>query len=661
MFLGSSIMLWMCVCLGTHCQAQPGNSTDTILTDSSKQAQVKRIQRDSLKKDSIAVNYSLNYERQFLNSLNETHKRDTSYLVYQRLKKRMYKHRLTKGIFDFLFRDPYPAPVTKTLKSPQDPYLPLEGRYIGNIYIKRQDPFGPRIDDTLCLPINWLERVGNAIHSQTREYVIQKSLLFKKGNTFISPMISDNERILRQLPNLLDARIYPMPRSGPRDSVDILVITQDVWSLTGGLGTDFGQAFDGNLTDYNFMGLGHSQTLQVSYNAGIHPYTEQLKGWGFSSIYQVPYIAKTFVTGQLEYTEQWNKKRHAAMIYRNFLTPDMKYAGGAELSHNRLYIESDPLNKNSKLFPLAYDYGSFWLGRSFRPPWVGDRTRLVVAGRMVGNYYQQRPEVRTDTNQLYQHRWLNLYSVGLSTRKYLRDVMIYGFGRTEDVPYGSMFSVTAGIEHGELYTRNYMGFKASYGKYYNHFGYALFSLTGGGYLRSGHWEQGILSGEINYFSKLLEVRSAHMRQFVNIRYTQGLNRFPGEIIDINSNNGIRGINNAVLRGEQSLVVNLETVLFTPLNIMGFQVALFGYADIGWVGENYRSVFSTNLYKGYGIGIRIRNENMTFNTFQFRIGLYQNIPVSNTVRTEFSELPRTRLPDFDIGVPMVVPFGNLTFQ
>ncbi|MCU0353424.1 MAG: hypothetical protein MUD08_06740, partial [Cytophagales bacterium] len=571
-------------------------------------------------------------------------RRDSTALFYQRLREKMHRHRITGAVFDFLFRNPYPTPDSRTLESPEDPNCAFENRFVGNITIRRFDPFGPRVTDTLRLPANWLERAGNSLHKVTNERVIRKSLRVRRGYPFVAAMIGDDERILRQMPNLLDARIYAVPRPGQRDTVDLVVVTQDVWSISGSVGTDFSRTADVEVNDFNFLGWGHEQSLRVSYSALPNPFTGGAQGWGVRSLYRIPYMGRSFITGTLQYVSQWNQQRYAVLAQRNFLTPDMKYAGGLELSHNRTFVEANPLEIGSKVFPVAFRYGDLWLGRSFRTQWGNDRTRMVMAARITGVQHTERPEVRPDTNQLFQNRWQALYSVGFSTRNYLRDVLIYGFGRTEDVPYGSLLVFTGGTERREFGIRNYVGLRAAHGQYYHRLGYLLLGFNAGSFVRQGAWEQGAWRLEANYFSRLFDFGSSQLRQFVNVRYTRGFGRFGGEFIDINNINGIRGITNAFLRGEQSLVVNMETLVFTPLNIMGFQVAVFGYADLGWIGTGGRNVWDTPMYQGFGAGLRVRNENLAFNTFQFRLGYYNGFPnLGNPLRTEFSEIPRSRLP------------------
>ncbi len=98
----------------------------------------------------------------------------------------------------------------------------------------------------------------NKTHFNTNENIIRKNLLFSEGDT-ISPLIlSDNERILRQLPYIDDARIIVVPVSD--DEADIVVYTKDVYSLGGsftynGLKKGNVSVFDKNISESD-MNLG---------------------------------------------------------------------------------------------------------------------------------------------------------------------------------------------------------------------------------------------------------------------------------------------------------------------------------------------------------------------------------------------------------------------
>jgi hypothetical protein len=386
--------------------------------------------------------------------------------------------------------------------------------------------------------------------------------------------------------------------------------------------------------------------------------------WGYRTFYRIPFIGKTFIFGELSYINEWNQNSYGLRLRRDFLTPTTKFAGGLEVVHNRLLREIIPFGADtvSQRFRYSFNLTDIWLGRSF-PLNIGSeqfrqRTRLVLAGRIINNNYLERPSVRADTNQLFWDRFLSLVSVGISNRSYFRDVLIYGFGRTEDVPYGGMLSLTGGMESNEFGKRMYTGIKASRGKYYPNFGYLMNSIDAGSFIDNKRWQEGVLRIETNYFSRLFMLKTWRVRQFVNVRFNKGIGRFDTEFIDISNSNGIRGVGSLALRGTKSIVLNLETVFFTPVNILGFQIASFTYADLGMITPTNVNLFAGQLFQGYGLGFRLRNENLTFNTFQFRLGYYPNIPNNSAIfRTQFSGIPALRLSDFDIRAPEIVNFGR----
>ncbi|CAA9227691.1 MAG: hypothetical protein AVDCRST_MAG56-763 [uncultured Cytophagales bacterium] len=641
--LGKTTLWWICLCwLGaiSGAFAQTKDTSSNNLDTLSKQI----VERDEKRLDQIGED-----------------REDSTAIFYQKLKKRLYKHKLTKRLYDALFREPYRKPVTRTLERPADPYQRYNGRFIGDIRYTRLDPFGPRVNDTLRPPANWVERTANSLHATTKKYVIRKGLLFKKGDRLSSLEISDNERILRETPNLLDARIYVLPRPGDRDTVDILVVTQDVLSVSGGASGNTRSATV-DLNESNFFGLGHEVRTRTTYRSQTNPFTESPVGWGFRGLYRVPYIGNTFITGQLDFIHEWNHQREGLLLRREFLSPDIKYAGGLEVSRNRQLMQTYPLEPDSGNVLYRYNYKlvDAWLGRAFRLN-VGserfrERARLVTALRASSYDFFDRPLVTADTNQILEDREQNFFSIGISNRNYLRDVQVFGFGRTEDIPYGSLFSITGGVDRGEFKRGYYLGSKLSRGRYYKGFGYLLATVEAGSFVRAGDWEQGVVRVELNYFSRLLTFQTTHIRQFLDLRFVHGIGRFDREFIDISGRNGIRGIGSAALRGSKGLVLNLETVVFTPITILGFQLATFAYADLGIITPSDVKILDGTLYQGYGIGLRVRNENLAFNTFQFRLGIYPNIPGNSRVlRTDFSGFPRTRLPDFGISAPDVVPF------
>lgn len=589
-------------------------------------------------------------------------------VFYSKLKVSMYKRRLTRQLYDLLFQDVYNSRINtgEVNQLEVNPFKPFEGRIIGDIYIRRLSVFGQTVYDTLRRPANWVERAGGRLHTNTREHVIRNSyLLFQQGDVLNPTVLRDNERLLRNTSIFHDARILVVPRTGSKQFVDVYVITQDVWSLlpNGGFGgfNNFSIGFD----QLNFRGLGHQLFAQVAYagNAARQKVEYQAR-------YKVPFIGKTFLTAEADLLYLRDLKQVAVKLYRPFLTPDMKYAGSIELNHTQLNNRVISRDDSVQLVPLSYNYTDIWIGRSFRlfyKPNNSDekgRSRLIIALRNTNYEYLKRPDVTADTNQIYQDSRTTLFSVAYSRRKYVRDVLIYGFGRTEDVPVGQSLVGIAGFDNAELGKRLYIGANFSQGKYIRRLGYLYGLVSLGSYSRRGQLEQGVFSFESNYFSPLLKTKWGNMRHFFNTHYTTGIDRFDNEYISLSSSsngtngtniNGI-GVNSDELRGTKRWFINYENILFSRLNLIGFRVAFITFINLGLVSFPDQALLRSPLYQGYGIGFRLRNENLTFNSFQIRLAYYPNIP-NNTIpfRQAFEGIPTLRFRDFDGSAPQIIPY------
>ena len=577
-------------------------------------------------------------------------------LLYTSLKRRMYKHRLTHQLYDVLFRDVYNSQVTGEVAQIEvNPFVPFTGRIIGKIYIQRLGVFGASVYDTTRKAANWLERTGNKVHKNTRENVIRRSyLLFSEGDAVNPTVLRDNERLLRRIGIFLDARILVIPRPGSKQFVDVYVITQDVWSLLPDGGVGGLNSFQLALDQRNFQGLGQQLVNRINYD-GNDPH-QKLEYLGR---YVNPYIGKTFLTGQVDLQLLRFQKILSAKLFRPFINPDTKWAGQVELGQywlqNRVLIRPDSLIQ----FPLNYFYFDTWIGRSFPSPFKlrnpDDRARIVLAARLTTYDYSRRPEISADTNQLYQDRRTTLFSVGYTQRRYVRDVLIYGFGRTEDVPVGSTFSLVSGLERAELGERVYTGINLSRGQYLRKAGYLYGFGSMGTYFGQNRRQQTIVSLLTNYFSPLHKTGWGQMRHFVNVQLTLGADRFNNEYLYLNGDRSF-GVNSDALIGTKRLLVGYENLLFSRINVLGFRVAFITFANLGMVSFPPRSLLAGPLYQGYGIGFRLRNEHLTFNSFQIRLAYYPNLPNNSApFRSTFEGVPVLRFRDFDINSPQVISF------
>jgi hypothetical protein len=129
------------------------------------------------------------------------------------------------------------------------------GAVIRNVYVRNVNIFDlddPEEDKAVF-------RLMNRLHVETRPRVIRQQLLFDPGDVFQRRLLDESERLLRETSYLYDAQIAVLACDG--GGVDLLVRTQDVWTLKPGIsisrsGGESRVGFD--LQEDNFLGRGGS-------------------------------------------------------------------------------------------------------------------------------------------------------------------------------------------------------------------------------------------------------------------------------------------------------------------------------------------------------------------------------------------------------------------
>ena len=577
-------------------------------------------------------------------------------LRYVKLKEKMYQRKITRQLYGLLFRDVYnqkKAEGTEVTRVEGNLFEPYRGRVVRDIRIRQLDVLGASVYDTTRQGSRLERFVSRRIHINTHERAIRQSMLIFKEGDEVDPLVfKENERILRQSNVLLDARILVLPLND--DEVDVEVLVQDIWPIipTGSFSgfDNFGAGF----TNHNVRGWTHSSTNLFRWRG-----EDTLQRLGFRSVYTVPYIKRSFVSGQAGFIWERDLKQQFMRFERPFFSVETRYAGAFEMGFKevREYKKEIGNLDTTMIFSVRHAYLDMWAGRAFK---VGSSAenqtkRLIVASRFYSYGYLERPEVSADSNRAYWNQSNLLFSFGFSNRNYRRDLLIFGFGRTEDVPMGSMVSATAGRSNTEFGSRGYAGLRFSKGGYLPHkYGYLYGLADMGSYLKGGEPHQGVLNVTVNYFTPLMRLGLSQVRQFVNLRYTKGFHRDPLEYINLTDEYGLRGVRSDRLIGKKRLNLGLETVLFSPGSLLGFRGAHFAYADLGLIADE-GSVWRSRLYSGFGLGIRLRNEHLTFNTIEFRLSYYPNVPaLSSPFRFGVSGATSLQLQDFDISAPAIVP-------
>lgn len=527
-------------------------------------------------------------------------------------------------------------------------------KVVRNINIMTLDALGYSIHDTTRLPRNFLEKAGNSLHVKTRRRLVRNKLLFHSMRPLEPLALVESERLLRQTEYLLDARIIVDERTTSEDSVDVLVITKDIFSL-GGSGSYSPSSGSGRvgLRELNFLGLGHQARGSYRFNMNAP------QPWETSVGYTIENIGNTYVTADFNYINQNFYKERSAFLRRDFFATNTRYAGaaGAGRIDEKLLLPPLPEDTVQRFTDLGYHRQDLWLGRSFKFKTYNlgyePRGRLITAMRVINTNYYTAP------SEDYQDNVLGIASVGYSVRRYYKDRFLYGFGRTEDIPAGTLASVSFGYEKGDLFDRRYLGLDLSFARYNKNFGYLYGRAGYGSFLRGNTWEQGMLEMESLYFTRLYENGNWKLRHFLLGRSTIGINRRPEELLSINNEEGLRGFRSGLLRGNRRVVLNYEANLYTPFTLFGFRLATLAFADVGWLSYGKKSSPLKNTpYRGFGVGIRFRNEYLSFSTIQILVGYYPKIPNNenfNNLRIYESSRPYYDFADFRFTQPGIAEF------
>ena len=565
-------------------------------------------------------------------------------IFYDSLKTRASKSKFGKAIYDLVIVSPTSAKPNAIVEKSDENFIDYSGFRIRKISVTRLNVFGTSLDNPGSYDPKKGENLLNSTHINTNEKIIRNYLLFREGDTLSPLKLTDNERILRQLPYIDDARIMVVPVS--ENEADIVVVTKDVYSLGGELtlkGPEKGSVW---LFEKNILGLGHELKMEIPYSA------ESNDSPGVGLNYYVNNIGKSFANLNLNYYNALDIETYGISLTRNLISSETKYAGGISA---RFMLTTEDLDTLPEPMPLKYTFQDYWLQRAFLIN-RNNVSRIMVAGRYINNNVFEKPPIRSDTYYRLQSYKLYLGSIAFSLQKYYKTNLIYNYGRTEDIPYGALFKVTGGIEKNEFKKRYYLEADASFGSSIRSIGYFYVSGGFGTFLNNYDAEQGVLALRMEFFSNLIPVGRSRIRNFLNIDYTRGIGRYEDEFLKIPRENGFAGFRNDSIRGEQRVKMSFESVIFSPGNFIGFRFAFFGFADLGFLAGTHEIMSNGVILSGLGMGIRIRNDNLIFNTLQVRIGFYPSAPDYSRINNiTISGEQLLRPENFEPGPPSVYSY------
>lgn len=570
---------------------------------------------------------------------------------YYRIKRKADSGYIYKQLYPLIFRKPQTAENLKIDNLPANAtFRRYRNRVIRSVRIIKLNPFGTSIYDTIHLENRGITKTINDLHFPTRDDVIKSYLLFKEGDRLNPVKISDNERIIRNAPIFEDARFIVDPVS--RDTVDLILVVKDIFPVGADLKINSVKNFSLRLYNRNIFGLGHQFGQSFGYNKHYSP--SFFLGEGS---YTIRNIRHSFTDFSVLWSNDPLQKRIGIDLTRPFVTPETHFAGGLYIAYNRSWLYN---NTSSPRYIFTNRIFDVWAGYATITNRLKDissrRQQIALTARLYQLDFYDTPPFSLLSEPPMVNTTRILFAFHVLRSEFYRTNMLYGYGRTEDIPYGHHAEVVFGWENTELTNRFYTALKADFLKPITYAGLIGLDLQIGGYLKNGFYEDGVLKTSLKLISPLVKSGKNSIRNFAFLGFTTGLSRsVPGKL-SINDGNTGNLFNNYELLGYKRMRVHIESVLFTQNYFLGFRFAPFVYADAAVVAPKDQRLAIQNIYPAIGLGIRFRNENLVFSTFQISFAVHLIAPENiRAVEFFFSDLPQTGLEKYLIEKPEIVEY------
>jgi len=505
-------------------------------------------------------------------------------------------------------------------------FEPFRGKIIRRIII-RKIGFNKSVNDTSFESKNLFNDLGNALHTSTRNKVILNNLFFSKGDTLYPNLLADNEKLLRDLSFLQDAKLAVEQINGIEDAVDIIVYAKDVFPIGGSVGEATPDLVKFEMNDDNLFGSGNRIQIQHLIDAKRSP------SYGFGIETLKRNIAGSFINLALGYQNQnpaFNSgRREVKSLYIKadlpLVSPYHSITGGLEISSNKtqnFYIDDSTYQQ---LFQYNYRILDGWVGFNIgakKQLKYNFTTRLkkIISFRGVSRDFLMVPKVQATS---YDSRYTDLSAVLSSFTIFEQDFyhtnFVFGFGRNEDLPEGFNLSFTSGWTKRNNYQRMYFG--AEYERsYFNRRGsYMNYILLFGGYYHQNKLEDVSFLASAQSFTRLRKLGNSrwYNRHFLGGSITQQINTFLNDPVRLSSIYGVPLLRNPDTKSSGRFTLNAETVFYNTWKFFGFSFAPFGFTNISFLKDLGRINFEGDFYGTIGFGVRTRNENLVFGTMEMK--------------------------------------------
>ena len=499
------------------------------------------------------------------------------------------------------------------------------GKRINSITIEQHN-FLASIDSRESNLKDVFSKLGNKLQSNSKSRAIRENIFFKEWDLFDPSIIAYNEKWLRDLSYIQDAKIMALITPYDTNQVDIIVVTKDLFPYGGEVLINNKDAYSAKLNNINFLGSGNSVQIIQNFENKRNPKS----GWGYDV--GLSNILGTFISVNAGVNQFGNNlannvlsaRKNYISVQRPILHPNSKWLGGIE------YLET----VNENVFPGKWDsifdqqlnynlkHKDIWVGyqltRKKRLIKINE-DRQFIQYRHLENIFNERPiDYLLQLDRNYQNLKADFFSYTIVRQSVYRTRYLYGLGRYEDLPIGRSLTWTTGRYTIEGNKAPYLGFKFEQFKLSKKDNYThIITNVASSYMDKALQDFRLLVS-LEQFSKLKYLNNGFgYRQILNLSFTQTLKNKYNEALRINSIYGIPQLNREQIKGGTRISGNWESVLYNNRALWGFKSAPFVFGNITYIRTMGDPILKGDIYTAIGSGMRVRNENLVFGTIELK--------------------------------------------
>ncbi len=511
--------------------------------------------------------------------------------------------------------------ITRYMKSISS----FEGKQINSIKIEQRH-FGYDVNSPQLVRKGRFSRFADKLHNKTNENTIRKNLFFKEGDSLSPLIIAYNEKWLRDLAYIQDARILANPTKEDSSRVDIFIITKDILPIGALLNMKSATSFEARLNTENINDGGNAFGIIQNYDLK----RDASAGWGFD--FTARNILGSFLdvkTGAQSYTNNYANGASSASDFHisgnmPLLHPLSRWTWGFDLrqSENKNVYNSWTDSLFTSTLQYQQKHFDFWAGYQVftnAQAYHANNPRYFLQLRYFDNEFAKRPiNYLSQIDKNYQNIQAFLASFVLFKQKIIRTQYLYGFGRNEDLPTGNSFMITTGHYLREGQSLPYIGFQYESYKLLKNENFRHLNLNSGTSYGDKQFQDFRFLASLEQISKLHYLESGYRyRHIINLSFAETLKNKFNEALLINSIYGIPQLNKERIKGGTRIAANWESIWYNSRTFFGFKKAPFVFANLTYIRTMGEAISTGDIYTSIGGGCRVRNENLILGTIELK--------------------------------------------